>query len=254
MKCEIVRDLLPLYADGLVSDVTRAEIEAHTARCGACRELLEQMSAPVEPEPYDENQTLANGLKRQKRKLRNRTVLACILTALVCVLSWWVYMETHFVMSQSIVVETDGERILRERPELALTAQEKALWESILDFPVIREKMGTGDAVVIPEPEIPGEVNGIIPENAELTEVALLLGANVSVDYRRDDLRIILEYLDVNRDGTVDMIRKTVGVRRSPDTWEADTVYIMEYVIALDQAWYEKTVSEHVWFGFLEMP
>lgn len=254
MKCEIIRDLLPLYADGLVSDVTRAAIEEHTARCDACRELMKKMCAPVEQEPHAEDLALANGLKRQKKKTRICMVLVCVVTALVCLLSWWVYMETHFVMSQSVVVETDGERILDECPELALAAEEIELSDLILDLPVIREQMEVGDAVVIPDHLMPEEVIRVLPEDGEMIEVTVLLGSNVSVDYRRRDIRTIIEYLDPDRDGEVDLIRKTVGVRRSPDTWEADTVYILEYVIALDKAWYEKTVSEHVWFGFLQMP
>lgn len=254
MKCEIVRDLLPLYADDLVSDASREMIEAHAAECDACRELMEKMCAPVEQEPYDEEQVLVDGLKRQKRKTRNRLILACVITALVCLLSWWVYMETHFTMERVVVVETNGERLLRERPELALTQAEKALADSILEFSVIRENMEKGEAVAIPLQQVPEELKGVLPENAELTEVTALLGANVSIDYRWGDIRVMVGYLDPNRDGVVDLIRKTVGVRKSPDTWEADTVYLMEYVIALDKAWYEKSESQHVWFGFLQMP
>ena len=33
MKCEIIRDLLPLYCDGLCSEASKQEIEAHVAQC-----------------------------------------------------------------------------------------------------------------------------------------------------------------------------------------------------------------------------
>lgn len=254
MKCEIIRDLLPLYADGLVSDVTKDTIVEHTAQCGDCRELMKKMCVSVEEEPHAEDLALVNGLKRHRKKARVRTVLACAATALACLLCWWMYMETHFVMSRSVVVETDGERILGERPELALTAEEKALSDLILALPVVREQTQSGDTAAIPAHRMPEEVARILPEDGEMTEVAVLQGANVSVDYRRGEIRTIIEYLDPDRDGGVDLIRKTVGVRRSPDTWEADTVYTLEYVVALNQTWYEKTVSEHVWFGFLQMP
>lgn len=254
MKCDIVRDLLPLYADDLASDASREMIEAHAKECSACRELMEKMCTPMERSACDEERVLVDGLKRQKQKLRKRMILACVITALVCLLSWWIYMETHFTMTRNVVVETNAQRLLGERPELALTQEEKALADSILEFPVIREKMEAEETVAIPLRQVPEEWKGILPENAELTEVAVILGTSVSIDYRWGDLRVIIEYLDPNQDGTVDLIRKTVAVRNSPDTWEADTVYVMEYVIALDKAYYEKIESHHVWFGFLQMP
>ena len=33
MKCEIIRDLLPLYCDGLCSEASKQEIETHVAQC-----------------------------------------------------------------------------------------------------------------------------------------------------------------------------------------------------------------------------
>ena len=49
MKCEIIRDLLPLYCDGLCSEASKQEIEAHVAQCEECRACLAEMKeeAPV---------------------------------------------------------------------------------------------------------------------------------------------------------------------------------------------------------------
>ena len=38
MKCEVVRDLLPLYVDGVVSEESRKMIEEHLEECDDCRE------------------------------------------------------------------------------------------------------------------------------------------------------------------------------------------------------------------------
>ena len=43
MKCEIIRDLLPLYCDGLCSETSRQEIEAHVTQCEGCRACLAEM-------------------------------------------------------------------------------------------------------------------------------------------------------------------------------------------------------------------
>lgn len=43
MKCSIIQDLLPSYADDICSNDTKELIEEHTAQCPQCREKLEQM-------------------------------------------------------------------------------------------------------------------------------------------------------------------------------------------------------------------
>ncbi|WP_329737179.1 zf-HC2 domain-containing protein [Clostridium phoceensis] len=43
MKCDIIRDLLSLYCDGLCSEASKQEIEAHVAQCQECRACLAEM-------------------------------------------------------------------------------------------------------------------------------------------------------------------------------------------------------------------
>ena len=43
MNCDIIRDLLPLYAEHITSEATNALVEEHLAECEACRAELEQM-------------------------------------------------------------------------------------------------------------------------------------------------------------------------------------------------------------------
>lgn len=56
MKCEIARDLLPLYIDGCCSEESRAAVEEHLRSCAACREILDAMrqtpgAEPIGPAP-----------------------------------------------------------------------------------------------------------------------------------------------------------------------------------------------------------
>ena len=43
MECEVIRDLLPLYAEKIASPATNALVEQHLAECPDCRAQLEQM-------------------------------------------------------------------------------------------------------------------------------------------------------------------------------------------------------------------
>lgn len=43
MKCEIIRDLLPNYLDGLTSQASNEAIEEHLETCAECRRCLDSM-------------------------------------------------------------------------------------------------------------------------------------------------------------------------------------------------------------------
>lgn len=43
LNCNVIRDLLPLYADQICSDESRELVEEHIAECGGCTALLRQM-------------------------------------------------------------------------------------------------------------------------------------------------------------------------------------------------------------------
>ena len=86
MECEVIRDLLPLYAEKIASPATNALVEQHLAECPDCRAQLEQMEQPlpVQPEAPLEN------IRRTMRKKSIRTAAAAVLTALCAVvLVFW---------------------------------------------------------------------------------------------------------------------------------------------------------------------
>lgn len=90
LKCETVRDLLPLYADKLTSDVTTADIENHLAECSKCREILDDMQTDIPVNMPDEKEK--KEIKHLK-KLNRRTmkIVAGILGCLVIVIGVVIY-------------------------------------------------------------------------------------------------------------------------------------------------------------------
>ena len=46
LPCEVIRDLLPLYADAAVSPASCRLVEEHLAGCPGCRRELEQLRRP----------------------------------------------------------------------------------------------------------------------------------------------------------------------------------------------------------------
>ena len=45
-ECNIIRDILPLYIDKIVSEDTISFVEEHLEKCAACRTELENMKTP----------------------------------------------------------------------------------------------------------------------------------------------------------------------------------------------------------------
>jgi len=47
LNCNVVKDLLPNYIDGLTSVETKLEVLEHIASCADCNEIYTQMQAPI---------------------------------------------------------------------------------------------------------------------------------------------------------------------------------------------------------------
>lgn len=86
LDCAIVRDLLPLYQDDVVSETTKHAVQDHLQSCAACREELQSIGLW---EPKEEKKYSAEGFAVFRRKLFWKrflvTLLAIILTAAVLI-------------------------------------------------------------------------------------------------------------------------------------------------------------------------
>lgn len=69
MKCEIIRDLLPSYLDGLTSKESNMEIEEHLANCKLCSEILQQMQKELEERGETEKQKI-NPFRKFNRRMK----------------------------------------------------------------------------------------------------------------------------------------------------------------------------------------
>lgn len=78
VTCNVIEDLLPLYADGVCSRDTRTIIEHHIAVCGECREKLAAMTASLE-----KNEKKAK-IENPFKKVKNHYVRLVAVTLLVC--------------------------------------------------------------------------------------------------------------------------------------------------------------------------
>ena len=78
MKCEIIRDLLPSYVDGLTSEESNREITAHVAECAPCKEILEQMQEEVQAKEEKEGRKI-NPFRKFNRRMRRAVAMAVVI-------------------------------------------------------------------------------------------------------------------------------------------------------------------------------
>ncbi|MEF2590165.1 MAG: zf-HC2 domain-containing protein, partial [Blautia obeum] len=95
LTCEVVRDLLPSYVDGLTNDVSNQAVEQHIKICENCQKLYHEMQETVNGEYLSEQDLEQMGqkanfkvpseidyLKKIRKKNRMR-ILAAVLTVVI---------------------------------------------------------------------------------------------------------------------------------------------------------------------------
>lgn len=261
MECDIIRDLLPLYADGLTSEASSCRIQEHTARCPDCKKLLEEMTAPLESEPEDEEQRVMRILQDQYRKQRRKTILTWAGVLLAFVLVIWGMMEIRYSGEEFFVSSTNEERILKEVPALALTDAEKELAKTILEVPLIRDTLRddyTDSTVTVFKPDdAVGYFASILPEDAKIVEIAVI-GHSVYFSYTVGNVYTIIAYNDVDMTGYIDTIHKSIALYPPDEIGkdgvmdDVDAVYELTYDVATGISRYQKIKSRHMWFSFLD--
>ena len=82
ISCNIIRDLLPLYAEDLASEDTRSLVDGHLCDCEECKTVLSGMkkTTPVLPE------TAMESLGKVKKHIRRRRVLS-VMAALMTLIT-----------------------------------------------------------------------------------------------------------------------------------------------------------------------
>lgn len=120
ISCNVIRDLLPLYAEDLASEDTRSLVDEHLCDCEDCAKALNSM----EKKPPAIVETAAESLNKVKRLIRRRrlvSVLAAVLTVISVAAAVFTYLFTPFqlTMEQALddfYIREDGAVVLDYSP------------------------------------------------------------------------------------------------------------------------------------------
>lgn len=100
-ECDIVRDLLPLYADGVCSPESRELVERHLSECAGCRAEYEAMRAetPESPAHGRESDALRSAGKALKRARIRAWIISAAVVLLAIALLAGAYAAYHWLTS-----------------------------------------------------------------------------------------------------------------------------------------------------------
>lgn len=117
-NCKIIEDLLPSYCDGLTSQESNAQIQAHVASCPNCERLLRKMSAEPPREILDHREQFSRKLKEYERKHKVKTLTWVLsgLIALLMLLLLWTNSEKLVRWSTDIRMDDEGVLIAADIP------------------------------------------------------------------------------------------------------------------------------------------
>ncbi|MGX8774045.1 MAG: zf-HC2 domain-containing protein [Bacillota bacterium] len=122
IKCEVIKDLLPLYVDGVVSDESRELIEEHLKTCPDCSEycrLLREETPDVSTVEFADE---AASLKRIKRRITRNQLLSTIIIAtfiiiVLAVINSFNLAEYQGSLEENLSFELPAGYELSESPE-----------------------------------------------------------------------------------------------------------------------------------------
>ena len=77
--CELINDLLPLYADDVCSEESKSAVAEHIAECEKCRTQLEKMGRPISVDPAADIAVM----KRIKKRIRIEKIVIVGISAIL---------------------------------------------------------------------------------------------------------------------------------------------------------------------------
>ena len=114
-NCDMIRDLLPLYADGVCSEESRKYVNEHLASCPECTDMLQKMNQKVAVSAEHD----ISAVKKIKKRVRLGKIVAAVLSAflvLVVVCAGYIYAVTDcsmdyekYDLAENVWVEADSE-------------------------------------------------------------------------------------------------------------------------------------------------
>ena len=90
-ECSIVKDILPLYVEGLISDETKEFVEEHLASCSECKDEADKISKPAAL-PSDVSAVPLITINKQLKAQRIKTSVFAVAVVAAIIISLFSYL------------------------------------------------------------------------------------------------------------------------------------------------------------------
>ena len=104
ISCDIIKDILPLYAEDMVSNATREMVDEHLCKCDDCTKELASLKK-AQAVPVDVEITSLKRIGDTLRRRRVLTVLAVMMTAVAFIVTGFTYMLTPYILTADEAIE-----------------------------------------------------------------------------------------------------------------------------------------------------
>ncbi|MBE6034854.1 MAG: zf-HC2 domain-containing protein [Clostridiales bacterium] len=99
LNCNIVRDMLPLYAENLSSEESNRAIRQHLNQCENCQEYFKNMQNPIDCPEIPQKEI--DYMKKVKQAYKRRTYILVSVIAAVCIVSLGIFLR-FFIMGSPV--------------------------------------------------------------------------------------------------------------------------------------------------------
>ncbi|MCM3359378.1 zf-HC2 domain-containing protein [Psychrobacillus sp. MER TA 171] len=97
MNCNIIKDLLPSYIDGICSEETVTTVEKHIEHCQRCKDTLQMMKQPTVQIDETNVEAAKEPFKRINKKRRFQVITAIVLSFMICIIASLVVQDVGVV-------------------------------------------------------------------------------------------------------------------------------------------------------------
>ncbi len=104
ITCDIIRDLLPLYAEDLESPDSRRLVEDHLQGCAECTHMLEDMKRQTKM-PVEINVEPLNKVKKTIRRRRVLSVMTAVMFLVTLIFSGVMFLNARIYLPADMAIE-----------------------------------------------------------------------------------------------------------------------------------------------------
>lgn len=104
VSCDVIKDLLPLYAEDMISSDSKNLVNEHICDCEGCKGELESI-CEVARVPVDADARSLARLEKQMRKRKRWTAVTAVVLAITLLLSFGVFMMMPYWLTADEAIE-----------------------------------------------------------------------------------------------------------------------------------------------------